>query len=46
MNDIYNYLYLTEKLSGSGMPTPEQLKKVAEAGMKFIINLATPKSEG
>jgi protein tyrosine phosphatase (PTP) superfamily phosphohydrolase (DUF442 family) len=45
MNDIYNYLYLTEKLS-SGMPTPEQLKKVAEAGMKFIINLATPKSEG
>ncbi len=46
MNDIYNYLYLTEKLSSSGMPTPDQLKQVSEAGVKFVINLATSKSEG
>ena len=46
MNDIYNYLYLTEKLSSSGMPTPDQLMQVSEAGVKFVINLATSKSEG
>jgi protein tyrosine phosphatase (PTP) superfamily phosphohydrolase (DUF442 family) len=46
MKDIYNYLFLTEKLSSSGMPKLEQLKEVAEAGVKFVINLATSKSEG
>lgn len=28
------------------MPTPEQLSEVAEAGIKFVVNLATSKSEG
>ena len=46
MNKIYNYLYYNEKLSSSGMPSPEQLKDVAEAGMQVVINLATSKSEG
>jgi protein tyrosine phosphatase (PTP) superfamily phosphohydrolase (DUF442 family) len=46
MKDIYNYLYLNEKLSSSGMPKPEQLKSVAEAGVQVVINLATSKSEG
>ena len=46
MNDIYNYLYWNEKLSSSGMPKPEQLKSVAEAGVQIVINLATSKSEG
>ena len=46
MKDIYNYLYYNEKLSSSGMPTPDQLKAVAEAGVKVVINLATSKSEG
>lgn len=46
MKDIYNLLQLTEKLSTSGMPTLEQLPEVAEAGVQFIINLATSKSEG
>jgi protein tyrosine phosphatase (PTP) superfamily phosphohydrolase (DUF442 family) len=46
MNDIFNFLQLTEKLSCSGMPTPEQLRKIAEAGVAFVVNLATPKSEG
>jgi protein tyrosine phosphatase (PTP) superfamily phosphohydrolase (DUF442 family) len=28
------------------MPTPQQLQEVAEAGVQFVVNLATPKSEG
>ena len=45
MKDIYNHLRLTDKLSCSGMPKPEQLRDVAEAGVQFVVNLATPKSE-
>ena len=40
MNEIYNYWYYDEKLSSSGMPTPEQMKLVAEAGVQLVINLA------
>ena len=46
MKDIYNFLYYHNKLSSSGMPTVEQLKSVAEAGVEVVINLATSKSEG
>ena len=40
MKDIYNYLYYHDKLSSSGMPTAEQMKSVAEAGVQLVINLA------
>ena len=40
MNDIYNYLYYHEKLSSSGMPTEEQVKAIAQAGVQVVINLA------
>lgn len=40
MNDIYNYLQLNENLSSSGMPTAEQIKEVADAGINVVINLA------
>ena len=40
MNDLYNYLFYHEKLSSSGMPTAEQMKSVAEAGVELVINLA------
>lgn len=40
MNDIYNFLSYHEKLSSSGMPTAEQVKSVAEAGVELVINLA------
>lgn len=40
MNDIYNYLYYHDKLSSSGMPTPEQMRSVADAGVQLVINLA------
>ncbi len=46
MKDIYNYLYLNEKLSSSGMPTTEQINSIADAGIQTVINLATSASEG
>jgi protein tyrosine phosphatase (PTP) superfamily phosphohydrolase (DUF442 family) len=40
MKDIYHYQFLTENLSSSGMPTAEQMKEVAKAGVQVVINLA------
>jgi protein tyrosine phosphatase (PTP) superfamily phosphohydrolase (DUF442 family) len=40
MKDIYHYQFLSETLSSSGMPTIEQMKNVAEAGVQLVINLA------
>jgi protein tyrosine phosphatase (PTP) superfamily phosphohydrolase (DUF442 family) len=40
MNELYNYKFFHEKLSSSGMPTAEQMKTVAEAGVQLVINLA------
>jgi protein tyrosine phosphatase (PTP) superfamily phosphohydrolase (DUF442 family) len=40
MKDIYNYQFLTERLSSSGMPKAEQMKAAAEAGTQIVINLA------
>ena len=42
MKDIYNYQFLNESLSSSGMPTAEQLKAMAAAGVQTILNLAPP----
>jgi uncharacterized protein (TIGR01244 family) len=46
MKDIYNYWYYDEKLSSSGMPTAEQMKEAAEAGIQVVINLALKTSQG
>ncbi len=40
MNEIYNFLSYHEKLSSSGMPTAEQMKSVAQAGVELVVNLA------
>lgn len=40
MNVIYHYQFLNENLSSSGMPTAEQMKELAEAGVQLVINLA------
>ena len=40
MNELYNYKFFHEKLSSSGMPTAEQMKTIAEAGVQLVINLA------
>ena len=46
MKDIYNYQFLNEKLSSSGMPTAEQMEEVAGAGVRVVINLALTTSPG
>jgi protein tyrosine phosphatase (PTP) superfamily phosphohydrolase (DUF442 family) len=45
LKDIYNFLLLNDKLLSSGMPTKEQLKDIANAGVQVVINLALPTSE-
>ena len=40
IEDIRNFLALTENLLSSGMPTAEQMKGIAENGVKVVINLA------
>ena len=46
MNEIYNYLYLTDKLSSSGMPNAEHMNAIAQAGVQAVVNLATENSQG
>lgn len=45
MKDIYNYQFLDEKLSSSGMPTAEQIREIAGAGVQVVINLALTTSK-
>lgn len=40
VEDIYNFLPLTDKLLCSGMPTADQLKSAAEAKVGVVVNLA------
>ena len=46
MKEIYNYLYMTDKLSSSGMPKAEQMNAIAQAGVRAVVNLATENSQG
>jgi Uncharacterized protein conserved in bacteria len=46
VKDIYNYQFLNENLSSSGMPTAEQMKEIADAGVRVVINLALSTSQG
>lgn len=45
LEDIYNFLPLTESLMSSGMPTAEQLAGLSKSGIQVVINLAMPTSE-
>ena len=46
MKDIYNYQFLDEKLSSSGMPTAKQMQEAAKADVQVVINLALKTSPG
>ena len=40
INDIFNFLPITDTLSTSGQPTEAQISALAEKGYELIINLA------
>jgi protein tyrosine phosphatase (PTP) superfamily phosphohydrolase (DUF442 family) len=40
LEDIYNFLALSENLFTGGMPNPEQLQDAAQRGVDLVINLA------
>ena len=40
LEDIYNFLALSETLCTGGMPTKEQLADAAQRGVQLVINLA------
>ena len=45
MQNITNYVQLTEHIGTSGQPTVEQFRSIAEAGYAAVINLALPDSD-
>ncbi len=40
MKDIYNYQFLSDNLSSSGMPTAGQMQAIADENVRVVINLA------
>ena len=40
LEDIYNYLRLSDRLATSGQPSEEQIAEIAQAGFQVVINLA------
>ena len=45
LNDIINFVQLSENLLTSGQPNEEDFREVAKAGVETVINLATETSE-
>jgi len=39
MNDIKNFVYVSDKLAIAGQPTEDQLREIAKAGYEVVINL-------
>lgn len=45
LEDIYNYLQLTESIATSGQPTEAQIEEIAKAGYEVVVNLALSDAE-
>lgn len=45
LSELYNALPITPHLLSAGQPTADQLRSLAAAGYRTVINLATPASE-
>jgi protein tyrosine phosphatase (PTP) superfamily phosphohydrolase (DUF442 family) len=41
---IFNYIKISDKVSTSGQPSPDQFHEIAQAGFSTVINLAMPDS--
>lgn len=44
IEDIYNYLKLSDDIATSGQPTAAQIAEIAAAGYQTVINLLPPES--
>ncbi|MEC4817682.1 MAG: protein tyrosine phosphatase family protein [Scytonema sp. PMC 1069.18] len=44
MEDIYNYLKISDSIATSGQPTEEQFAAIKQAGYQLVVNLALPQS--
>ncbi len=45
LEDIHNYLKLTDEIATSGQPTEAQIVEIAQAGYKMVINLGLANTE-
>ncbi|MBW4631645.1 MAG: protein tyrosine phosphatase family protein [Iphinoe sp. HA4291-MV1] len=44
IEDIYNYLKISDLIATSGQPTKEQFSGIQQAGYQIVVNLALPES--
>jgi protein tyrosine phosphatase (PTP) superfamily phosphohydrolase (DUF442 family) len=44
MEDIYNFLKISDTIATSGQPTSDQFSAIKKAGYEVIVNLALPES--
>jgi len=44
IEDIYNFLKLSDAIASSGQPTQEQFQAIKGAGYQVLVNLALPES--
>ncbi len=45
IEDILNFIQVSDRIASSGQPEDHQFKDIAKAGYKTIINIAMPNSE-
>jgi protein tyrosine phosphatase (PTP) superfamily phosphohydrolase (DUF442 family) len=45
LEEIYNFIQISEALATSGQPTEAQMSDIAAAGFKVVVNLALPTSD-
>ena len=45
VQDILNFVQLTDRVGTSGQPTPAQFADIAAAGYRAVVNLALPNSD-
>lgn len=44
MEDIYNFVKISDTIATSGQPSPEQIQAIKESGYQVVVNLALPTS--
>ncbi len=45
LENITNYIHISERIASSGQPEEHQFKDIAQAGYEVVINLAMPNSD-